>query len=90
MALLPAVILFGFVLENDNFLVFALPKHIGFYGRSFYHRSTNLQPVVIAQGKDFIEFYRGTFRSIQLFYPEDISLLDPVLLSAGLDNSIHL
>src|SRR5690554_5351171 len=90
MTLFFTIILFRFILKNDNLLRFTMFDNLGFDLGSIDNGGTYLQALfILVQNQYITQFNDGTFVSIESLYPQNVSFTNTVLLSTGPNYSIH-
>jgi len=84
-----AILLFLFVFENQDFIVFSLRFQSAQYRRSLHNRLTDIRFIVGLHQKNVLEFHRSTLLHVEPFNADNVPFRNAVLLSAGLYDCIH-
>ena len=89
MAVLFADVLFGFVVNNDNFLMFALFGNFADDFGAVHIGSAGFQAFVAGDGDDFVKNDFAAFFGDEFFDFDSVADGDFVLFAAGFNNCVN-
>ena len=89
MTLLPALVLLGLVLVDDDLGALDLAEDFALNLRALNHGRADHHTVVLAQHQNF-EVHRVALLGVELLDIDHVVLLNTILLTTGLNNCVHV